>query len=187
MSSTHDAYIPALASTTRKILERALEAGVRICLQTRSPLAIKDFPLLSEYKDQVRVQVSIATMNHELSRIIEPRVAPADARFNILSKAKDVGLTTGIIIAPIMPSLKIRPSPSDDIEQIAERVSTLKPENIYGECLHTRGSNTTELESMLGEKIELGNFDSVMEKNFHSTLNRYGLKGRWWKEHKKIN
>ena len=157
-----------------------------ICLQTRSPLSIKDFPLLSDYKDQVRVQVSIATMNHELSRIIEPRVATPDARFNILSKAKDMGLTTGIIIAPIMPSLKIRPSPSDDLEEIVKRVSLLKPENIYGECLHTRGSNITELESMLGESISMGNFDLVMEKKFHNELKKYGMKGRWWKEHKKV-
>ena len=184
MSSTHDAYIPALTATTRKILEKALEAGVKICLQTRSPLSMRDFPLLSEYRDQVRVQVSIATMNHELSRIIEPRVATPEARFNILSKAKDMGLVTGIIIAPIMPSLKIRPSPSEDFEAIVQRVSLLKPENIYGECLHTRGSNITELESMLGESITLGNFDLAMEKKFHSTLKKYGMKGRWWKEHK---
>ena len=71
-----------------------------------------------------------------------------------------------------------------NFEAIVQRVSLLKPENIYGECLHTRGSNITELESMLGESITLGNFDLAMEKKFHSTLMKYGMKGRWWKEHK---
>ena len=71
-----------------------------------------------------------------------------------------------IIIAPIMPSLKIRPSPSDDLEEIVKRVSLLKPENTYGECLHTRESNITELESMLGESISMGNFEALISGGF---------------------
>lgn len=184
MSSTHDPYIPALSKTTRKLLETSLPAGVKLCIQTRSPLVVKDFGYLEEFKNQVRVQVSIATMSTELSRIIEPRVAPSEARFRIIEKAKDHGLNTGIIIAPILPSLKIRPFPSRDLKEIAERLSLLLPDNIYGECLHVRGSNISELEAILGEKIELGDFDYKMEISFHKILFRHGLTGRWWKEHK---
>lgn len=187
MSSTHDPYIPSLVKTTRKILEAALPAGVKLCIQTRSPLAVQDFAYLTEFKDQVRVQVSVATMSKELSRVIEPRVASPEARLKIIEEAKNYDLNTGIIIAPIMPPLKIRPSPSKDFEEIAVRLSEIKPDNIYGECLHVRGSNMSELEAILGEKIKLGNFDSVMEAKFHKTLERYGMKGRWWKEHRYTN
>ncbi|MCL5888643.1 MAG: radical SAM protein [Candidatus Thermoplasmatota archaeon] len=184
MSSTHDPYIPSLTKITRKLLENALPAGVKVCIQTRSPLAIKDFDLLEEYREQVRVQVSIATMSHELSRIIEPRVAAPEARFSILEEAKNRGLNTGIIIAPIMPSLRIREEPASDLDEMAQRLSELRPNNIYGECLHIRGSNISELEAMLEEKIVLGTFDAAMEKAFHRILGKYDLKGRWWKEHK---
>ena len=184
MSSTHDPYLPSLAATTRKILEAALPAGVKLCIQTRSPLVSNDLDYLANFKEQVRIQVSVATMNRGLARIIEPRVAPPEARLNIIRKAKDYGLNTGIIVAPIMPSLKIRPTPSEDFEEIALRLAELKPDKIYGECLHVRGSNMSELEAMLGEKIELGNFDLAMEKQFHRILGKYGLAGRWWKEHK---
>ena len=182
MSSTHDPYIPSLAKTTRKILEAALPAGVKLCIQTRSPLAIQDFDYLEQFKDQVRVQVSIATMNKGLARIIEPRVAKSEARLRIIEKAKDLGLNTGIIIAPIMPPLSIRPSPSSDLAEIVGRLVSLRPDNIYGESLHVRGSNMGELEAALGEKIMLGDFDLAMEKQFHKTLGKFGLKGRWWRE-----
>ena len=46
----------------------------------------------------------------------------------------------------------------------------------------TRGSNMTELEIALGEKVDIGNFDPLAEKLFHNTLKSFGLKGRWWKE-----
>ncbi len=184
MSSTHDPYIPSLTETTRKLLEAALPAGVKLCIQTRSPLVSNDLDYLAEFKDQVRIQVSVATLNRDLARIIEPRVAPPEARLNIIREAKDYGLNTGIIVAPIMPALKIRPSPSEDFEEIAIRLAELQPDKIYGECLHARGSNMSELEAMLDEKIDLGNFDSVMEARFHKTLKKYNLNGRWWKEHR---
>ncbi|EQD35473.1 Radical SAM domain protein, partial [mine drainage metagenome] len=67
------------------------------------------FDIYMEYKDQVRIQVSVATMNHELARIMEPRVASPEARIGIIREAKNIGLTAGIIIAPVMPPLRIRP------------------------------------------------------------------------------
>ena len=184
MSSTHDAYLPQLAPVTRKIITAALENGVKLCVQTRSPLVKKDFDIYSKFKDQVRIQVSVATMNHDLSRLMEPRVAGPEARIEIIREAKRLGLKAGIIIAPVMPPLKIRPYPSTDVEEIVKAISEFRPDFIYGESLHTRGSNIKELEIALQEPLILGNFDEVMERKFHSTLLKYGMKGSWWREHK---
>ncbi len=187
MSSTHDPYLPQLASVTRKIITKALENGVRLCIQTRSPLVKRDFDIFTRYPDLVRIQVSVATMNHELSRIMEPRVATPEARIDIIREAKRLGLRAGIIIAPVMPPLKIRPSVSADMDAIVRSISDIKPDFIYGESLHTRGSNIKELEVALGEPIFLENFDAAIEKKFHALLLKYGMTGRWWKEHKRIN
>ena len=184
MSSTHDPYIPSLIDATKKLLEVALPAGVKLCIQTRSPLVVRDFEYLSQFRKQVRVQVSVATMNEKLSRIIEPRVASPESRLRIIEKAKEYDLNTGIIIAPVLPPVKIRISPSKDIEEIVSRLSEIRPDNIYGESLHVRGSNISELEAMLGQKLDLENFDVAMEIKFHMILAKYGLKGRWWKEHR---
>ncbi len=182
MSSTHDPYLPQLTRITRKILEIALPYGVRFCIQTRSPLVIKDFDLLSEFKDLVRVQISVATMNRELSQLIEPRVADPAARFNILRKAKDYGLITGVILAPILPPVKIRPDPESDIKEMARELSEIKPDYIFGESLHARGSNLGELELALDEKINLSGFDPIIEKKFNTVMRETQLNGRWWRE-----
>jgi len=184
MSSTHDPYIFQLLPMTRKILEKALPAGVKFCIQTRSPLVMKDFDLLKKYKKQVRIQVSLATMNHELSRLTEPRVALPEGRVKILQKAKEIGLTTGVIIAPVFPSVKVRPSPYDDLEDIVKILAEIKPEYIYGESLHRRGSNTSEVSMALQEQPIINEyFDKETEKTFYSLLKKNHLKGKWWKEY----
>ncbi len=184
MCSTHDPYLPQLVSITRKILEKALPAGIKLCIQTRSPLVMKDFDLLKKYPEQVRIQISIATMNHELSRLIEPRVAPPESRFNILERAKQVGLRTGIIIAPVFPTVKLRPDPVADLSDIIDNVAKVKPNYVYGESLHARGSNFSEIYITLGEKPELNGFDIQIEKEFYRLLKKYHIKGKWWPEHK---
>jgi DNA repair photolyase len=104
MSSTHDPYLPQLADGARKILEAGLSAGVRFCIQTRSPFASRDIPLIARFREQVRLQISIATLNPDFARIIEPRVPSPEARLRLLEKAADAGLRTGVVIAPYFPA-----------------------------------------------------------------------------------
>ncbi|MEM4056871.1 MAG: radical SAM protein [Thermoplasmatales archaeon] len=182
MSSTHDPYLPQLVKITRKILERALPYGVKFCIQTRSPLVIKDFELLSEFKEFVRVQISVATMNHDLAKLIEPRVADPEARFEILRKAKDYGLHTGVILAPIFPAVKVRPDYEADLREMAKELVEIQPDHIFGESLHARGSNLGEVEVALGERVNLNGFDTIVEKKFKSVMSEFHLKGKWWRE-----
>jgi DNA repair photolyase len=183
LSSTHDPYLPQLFKWTRMILERALPAGVKFCIQTRSPLVEKDFNLISEYSKQVRLQVSVATMDEKFSRMIEPRVVKPDRRLEILRNANDYGLLTGIIIAPVFPPVKGRPDVKADLESIAAELSGIRPDHIYGESLHVRGINLAYLEEALGEKITLNGFDTECEQLFNQTLKDYNLTGRWWREY----
>ena len=184
LSSMHDPYLPQLYRTTRKIVTNALENGVKLCVQTRSPLVKKDFDIYEKYRDQVRIQVSIFTMNRGLTRLIEPRVSPPEERINIIRDAKRLGLKAGIIIAPVMPPLKIRPDVIDDMEEIIKSISDIKPDFIYGETIHARGSNIKEIESLLGEQLYLNGFDRPVEKHFYLLLKKYGLDGIWWREHR---
>ena len=185
LSSTHDPYLPIIAPWTRRILERALPAGVRFCIQTRSPLVERDFDILKAYRKQVRIQVSIATYCHGLGRLIEPRVAPPERRMAILEHAMAVGLKTGIIIAPVFPPVKIRPDVDRDLDAIIGELARIRPNHIYGECLHVRGVNMAYVEKVLGEKVELEGFDHRAGKIFYKLLEKYGLKGKWWNENRK--
>lgn len=185
LSSTHDPYLPQLAPVTRRILERALPAGVKFCIQTRSPLVIKDFDILVRHARNVRLQVSIATMNESFSRLIEPRVAPPMARLNVIKRARESGLKTGVILAPIFPPTKIRPDVEEDLNEIMRQLALIKPDHIYGESLHIRGGNIRLIRQILGEDLTgLKTFEFEIKCLFKSKLKEYGLKGTWWSEHR---
>jgi len=183
MSSTHDPYLPKLAPHARTILERALPAGVRFCIQTRSVLVRRDFDLLTEYPGQVRLQISIATLSGELSRRIEPRVPPPERRIEVLAQAKEAGLKVGVIIAPVFPACALRPDVQQDLRSIIAALAQIEPDHIYGESLHIRGENVRLVEDAIGERLRLTNgFDKGVAKLFHEELARAGLKGIWWPE-----
>ena len=59
-------------------------------------------------------------------------------------------------------------------------LSTIKPDYIYGESLHMRGSNMKEIEAALGERPILNGFDKQIGKEFYGLLSQFKLKGRWW-------
>jgi len=184
MSSTHDPYLPKLAPHAREILEHALPAGVRFCVQTRSVLVLKDLDLLSEYTQQIRLQVSIATLSRDLSRKIEPRVPSPERRLEVLAAAAAAGLEVGVIIAPVFPVCRLRPDIQEDLRQIAQRLKGIRPDHIYGESLHVRGQNTELVEDAIGEPLRLTNgFDKGAESLFHEALARMGLQGTWWPSH----
>ena len=82
-----------------------------------------------------------------------------------------------------MPAVKIRPNPSEDLIEIIKRLSKLKPDYIYGESLHTRGSNMKEIEFAFVEKPILDGFDEQAGKEFKALMKKYKLKGTWWPAH----
>jgi DNA repair photolyase len=186
MSSTHDPFLPQLAEGAMKILEVALPKGVRFCVQTRSPLAARSIPLLSRYREQVRLQVSIATMDRQFARLIEPRVAPPESRLNLLREAKGAGLKVGVIVAPVFPPVPQRPDWRSDLEAVFRALAEIKPDFVYGESFHIRGMNVVYLREALGVEIDgraLPAFDREAGRFFEELCARYGLKGEWWYEY----
>jgi len=186
MSSTHDPYLPQLADGARRILEAALPNGVNFCIQTRSPLASRDLPLIAEYREQVRLQVSVATMCRDLSRLIEPRVPPVSSRLKLLTKARDMGVRTGVIIAPVLPPVPQRTDWRQDMKEIFAALSEVRPDFVYGESLHIRGSNIELLARVLGFRItreSLVRLDREAGELFHELCATYGLKSVWWREY----
>jgi DNA repair photolyase len=182
LSSTHDPYLPELYGYTRKILEASLPYGVRYCIQTRSLLVRKDFDLLLRYKDKIRLQYSIMTLNLKLSRLLEPRVPSPYARLNVLKEASTLGLKkVGVIIAPIFPIEGWK----EDLEMLFKELATTIPNiTVYGEVLHRRGSNLRYIKE-LGISIldiNLKDFDRQVGSHFEALLSKYSLKGKYWYE-----
>jgi DNA repair photolyase len=180
LSSTHDPYLPELYDYTRKILETSLPYGVRYCIQTRSLLVRKDFDLLLRYKEQIRLQYSIMTLNLTLYRLLEPRVPSPYTRLRLLKEASTLGLKVGVIIAPIFPIEGWK----EDLEMLFKELSTINGNiTVYGEILHRRGSNLRYIKE-LGISIpeDLEDFDRQVGSHFEALLAKYNLEGRYWYE-----
>ena len=183
MSSMHDPYLPQLYPIPRKILERALPAGVRFLIQTRSALFVKDLDLLARYGEQIILQVSIATMSEWLAGAIEPRAPRPESRLRALKKAKEAGLKVGAIVAPVMPPNPLRENVEEDLERLMKALADVGADQVFGEMLHVRGGNMKRLERILGARVEVrADEERALASLFYAALERHGLKGEWWFE-----
>jgi DNA repair photolyase len=146
-------------------------------------LVKRDLEYIANFPQQVRLQVSLATLNRELARLIEPRVPPPEARIELLRMAKSLSIPTGVILAPIMPPLRVRPDVQSDIKDLAHALSGIQPDHVYGESMHRRGENVSLVSERLGEPLPpMKGFDRVCAKWFHDELRLAGLTGTWWPE-----
>jgi len=186
LSSMHDPYLPELAPFARSILEHALPAGVHFCIQTRSLLVLKDLDLIQSHAKQIRLQVSVATSSLPLQRIIEPNVPTPTRRFSVLRKAKEAGIPTGVILAPIFPPVRVREDVIGDVEAMTQALATIRPDYIYGESLHPRGQNMRLIEEALGHPIEFPKkFDFHVGRTFRRLLRANKMEGTWWPDHRR--
>jgi DNA repair photolyase len=108
-SGNTDCYQPleAVYGITRKCLEVCLAFRQPVAIITKSPLVRRDADLLGELSRRARASVclSIAFVDSEMARLLEPSVAPPRLRFETLRALRQAGVPTGISLAPVIPGL----------------------------------------------------------------------------------
>ncbi|MGL4731392.1 MAG: radical SAM protein, partial [Clostridium sp.] len=92
---------------TRKALELINRYGFGVSIATKSDLILRDIGLLKEIKSHspVLVKITITTSDDSLCDKIEPNVASASKRFEVIKKLSDEGIFTGILLMPVLPFL----------------------------------------------------------------------------------
>jgi len=102
-----DAYQPAeeryrLARAALGLIERH---GYPVHVLTKSSLVERDFDVLARIAARSRaiVSVSLSGTDEELSRVFEPGCTPPSRRLEILARARDRGLSTGVYLMPVIP------------------------------------------------------------------------------------
>lgn len=110
IGSATDPYQPAERrfGITRKLLEVLLRhEGLRIGIITKSALVERDIDLLVRLSERHRVTVhmSIASLDRELLRQLEPRSAAPHARLRAMSRLAAAGVRTDALIMPVLPGL----------------------------------------------------------------------------------
>ncbi|HJP70992.1 MAG TPA: radical SAM protein [Candidatus Limnocylindria bacterium] len=108
-----DPYQPAEGRyrLTRGCLVALAEARTPLDLITRGPLIVRDIDVLAEASRRagVRVSISIATLDPEMSSRLEPGVAPPRQRLRAIRLLTDAGIAAGVALAPVLPGLTDAP------------------------------------------------------------------------------
>ncbi len=102
-----DAYQPCERELrlTRSLLEVLHECQHPVGLITKSSLIERDIDLISEMakKNLAIVAITITTLDHQVSRQLEPRAASPTRRLQVIRRLADAGIPVSVSVAPIIP------------------------------------------------------------------------------------
>ncbi|MGK2932515.1 MAG: radical SAM protein, partial [Solirubrobacterales bacterium] len=104
---------------TRGILEALDESGTPVSVLTKSPLVLSDMEIFKRMAKSrpIRVNLSIPTMDEDAWRATEPHTPSPKARMEAVAELRRNGISSGILVAPLMPGINERP---DQVEPILE-------------------------------------------------------------------
>jgi DNA repair photolyase len=96
------------------IIRALADSGTPFSILTKGTVLSRDLPLLAEASKDVSVGlgVSIALVDRELQRNLEPGTASPQTRLELVRKIVEAGLPCGVFVAPVLPGL------TDSVEQL---------------------------------------------------------------------
>lgn len=129
--SMNDPYTPAEVEwqLTGQALELIAEFGFPVSVFTKSDMIVRDLDALCEInaKTAAFVSFSIATIDDELARILEPGAPSPSRRFAALEALSSSGIRAGVAMMPILPFLE---DSEDNIAAIVARARACGAEYI---------------------------------------------------------
>lgn len=109
MGTNTDPYQPAERKhkLTRGILEVMLETRHPVSIVTKSALIVRDLDLLTELAGLglVKVGISMTSMDHKLSRKMEPRAASPARRLEAIRLLSEAGVPVSVLASPMIPAI----------------------------------------------------------------------------------
>ena len=144
ISSVTDPYNPQEEKfrRTRALLEQLAGSGVRLSIQTKSDLVLRDMDLIREFPD-ARVGFSINTLDEDFRADMD-RAASIERRLAAMKELHDAGIRTTCFVSPIFPGIT-------DVEAIIGRVKD-QCNLIWLENLNLRGSYRSVILQYIREK-----------------------------------
>jgi len=121
-----DAYQPAEArfELARGVLELATKHRMPVHLLTKSSLVERDLELLAAINADTRaiLSFSIQTLDDTVRQRFEPAASPIAERLQLLARAKELGLGTGVMAMPVLPGISDQP---DAIDRLVARLTDI--------------------------------------------------------------
>lgn len=135
LSSACDGWQPQEAEyrLTRRCCELLLERGFALRILTKSALVRRDLELFRGH--DVHVGVSLTTLDPRLARLWEPQAASVTERWGILEAARQAGLSTTLMVAPLLPEFS---DSAAALEAVFERAAALGVQRLLVDALNPR-------------------------------------------------
>ena len=201
-----DAYQPIERplSITRSVLEVLQQFRHPVAIVTKSALVERDIDILQEMaRDSlVHVNISITTLDPELTRKLEPRATAPRRRLRTIEALAKAGVPVGVSVAPIIPVLtdpeldtilgsarsagagsanyillRLPLEVSELFQQWLDAHYPLKANHVMTRIRDTRGGETYV--SRFGERMRgSGAFADIIAQRFTLTCRKLGLQPR---------
>ncbi len=119
-----------------------LEAGNSCSVLTKSPLLLRDLPLMLKIAERASFTacLSIPTLDEKAWRATEPHTPSPRARLEAVAELNRAGIPTGVLVAPLMPGINDAPH---QVEPLLELATQAGATSIGGVALHLRGEVRT--------------------------------------------
>ncbi len=119
IGSNTDGYQPI--ERERKITRRVLEVLEKfshpVAIVTKSALVLRDIDILARLASRglAKVAISVTTLDHRLSRKMEPRASAPAKRVEAIRQLSAAGVPVAVMAAPLIPALN-----DNELERILE-------------------------------------------------------------------
>jgi DNA repair photolyase len=175
ISTVTDPYQPIEKKykLTRFCLEQIKKYDFPIHIQTKSSIVNRDIDLISKISN-VELMVSIATLNDNERKILEPFSSSIKERINILKNFSDIGIKTSVFFGPIYPTIK-----ETELIKIINKFIVFNVKEIMLDHMHLKNGIWRNIELILDENPELKKkflkekfIDNSIISNIYKILNK---------------
>ena len=128
---------------TRTLLKQLQGSGIKLSIQTKSDLVLRDIDLIKTFPD-ARVGFSINTLDEDFKDDMDKAVS-VECRLEAMKKLHDEGIRTTCFISPIFPGIT-------DVPAIIDRVKDMC-NLVWLENLNLRGSYKADIIGYIKEKF----------------------------------
>lgn len=140
LATVTDPYQPAedKFKITKEVLEVFLEHHNPLILSTKSTLVLRDIDVLQEIAQTgfLNVVISLSTLDDELRKKIEPKVAGVETRLKMVQELHEVGITVGVAAIPLMPYIS---DGEKDLDELLKVVAESGANYVIADLLNFRG------------------------------------------------
>jgi DNA repair photolyase len=150
VSSACDGWQPieAKCGLTLRCCRLLTDYGFQVNVLTKSALLLRDLEQLAS--PNIRIGITVTTLNERLGRLWEPRSSSIEARFRIIQEAQRLGLRTAVMFAPLLPFLS---DSQESIDCLFERAADLAIDEVWVDALNPRPKVWPSVAKLLGEKF----------------------------------